>query len=110
MKRWYATLNVLGRPGATIGEIRGVEALETYPWLIHVARRNRVGDTIPADSAGTLVQDTTRIHLCADTKEQLIERINKANELYQIIDVDGENMVLTPHDTDEVYRGLDYEL
>lgn len=110
MKRWYATLNVLGQPGATIGAIKGVEALETYPWLIHIARRNRVGDTIPADSAGTLVQDTTRIHLYADTKEELIERIGKVNELYQILDVNGENMILTPHDTDEVYRGLDYEL
>ena len=110
MKRWYATLNVLGQPGATIGAVKGVEALETYPWLIHIARRDRVGDTIPADSAGTLVQDTTRIHLYADTKEELIERIDKVNELYQIIDVNGENMILTPHDTKEVYEGLDYEL
>lgn len=110
MKRWYATLNVLGQPGATIGAINGVEALETYPWLIHIARRNRVGDTIPADSAGTLVQDTTRIHLYADTKKELIERIDKVNELYQILDINGKNMILTPHDTKEVYEGLDYKL
>lgn len=110
MKRWYATLNVLGQPGASIAQFCGIEALNTYPWLIHIARRNQVGDTIPADSAGTLVQDTTRIHLCADTKEQLIERINKVNELYQILDADGNSIVLTPHDTQEVYRGLDYEL
>lgn len=110
MKRWYATLNVLGQPGATIGEFRGVEALETYPWLIHIARRNRVGDTIPADSAGTLVQDTTRIHLYADTKEELVERLDRANELYEILDTDGNNMVLLPHDTKLVYAGLDYDL
>lgn len=110
MKRWYATVNVLGQPGLTIGEFKGIEALETYPWLIHIARRNCVGDTIPIDSAGTLVQDTTRIHIYADTKEQLIERIGKVNELYQILDVEGNNMVLTPHDLDEVYVGLNYEL
>lgn len=107
-KRWYATLNVLGQPGATIGGFGGIEALESYPWLIHIARRNRVGDTIPEDSAGTLVQDTTRIHLYADTKEELIERIDKVNELYKIYDLDGNNIILTPHDTQEVLHKLDY--
>lgn len=110
MKRWYATLNVLGQPGATIDKFEGIKALETYPWLIHIARRNQVGDTIPADSAGTLVQDTTRIHLYADTKEELVQRIDKVNMLYRILDKDGNNIILTPHDTKEVLDGLDYEL
>ena len=109
-KHWYATLNVLGKPGATIGAFKGIEELETYPWLIHIARRNRIGDTIPADSAGTLIQDTTRIHLFADTKKELIERINKVNELYQITDTNGENIILTPHDTNDIYKGLNYDL
>ena len=108
--RWYATLNVLGRPGAEIAGFSGVKELETYPWLIHIARKNRPGDVIPADSAGTLVQDTTRIHLYGDTKEELIEHINKVNELYKILDKDGNNIILTPHDTEEVLRGLDYDL
>lgn len=109
-KRWYATLNVLGEPGATIAEIRGEKALNTYPWLIHIAKRYQPGDTIPADSAGTLVQDTTRIHVVADTKEELMERIEKVNELYQLIDPNGRNIILKPHDTREVLAGLDYEL
>lgn len=109
-KKWYATLNVLGEPGETIAEFKGVDALETYPWLIHIARKNRPGDTIPADAAGTLVQDTTRIHLYADTKEELMERINKVNELYQLLNPDGKNIILKPHDTEEVYAGLNYEL
>lgn len=109
-KRWYATLNVLGEPGATIAEIRGEKALNTYPWLIHIAKRYNPGDTIPADSAGTLVQDTTRIHLYADTKEELVERIDRVNELYQLLDPNGRNIILKPHDTNEVLAGLDYEL
>jgi len=109
-KRWYATLNVLGEPGATIAEIRGEKALNTYPWLIHIAKRYQPGDTIPADSAGTLVQDTTRIHVMADTKEELMERIDKVDELYQLLDPDGRNIILKPHDTAEVLRGLDYDL
>lgn len=109
-KRWYATLNVLGEPGATIAEIRGEKALNTYPWLIHIAKRYKPGDVIPPDSAGTLVQDTTRIHVVADTKEELMRRIDKVNELYQLVDPDGRNIILKPHDTNEVLAGLDYDL
>lgn len=109
-KRWYATLNVLGQPGATIAEVKGEKALNTYPWLIHIARRDQVGHTIPEDSAGTLVQDTTRIHLVADTKEKLIERLNKTNELFQMFDSEGNSILLKPHDVKEVYDKLDYEL
>lgn len=108
--RWYATLNVLGEPGATIAEIGGERALYSYPWLIHIAKRYRPGDTIPADSAGTLVQDTTRIHVMADTKEELMERIDRVNELYTLTDPAGRNIILKPHDTREVLAGLDYDL
>ena len=109
-KKWYATLNVLGIPGTTIAEVRGEKALNTYPWLIHIARRDGVGHTIPADSAGTLVQDTTRIHVMADSKEELMERIDKVNELFQMLDQDGNSVLLKPHDTKEVLAGLDYDL
>ena len=109
-RHWYATLNVLGVPGATIAEVRGEKALASFPWLIHIARRDGVGHTIPPDSAGTLVQDTTRIHIVAETKEELVERINKANELFQMLDKEGNSVLLKPHDTKEVLEALDYEL
>lgn len=109
-KHWYATLNVLGEPGETIAQFKGIDELMSYPWLIAIARRYRSGEQIPADAAGTLIQDTTRIQLVADTKEQLIERINIVNELYQLINPQGRNIILQPHDTNEIYRGLNYEL
>ena len=109
-KKWYATINVLGIPGTTIAKVTGEAALNSYPWLIHIARRDGVGHTIPADSAGTLVQDTTRIHVMADIKEELMRRIDKVNELYQLIDPEGRNIILKPHDTAEVLAGLDYDL
>ena len=109
-KKWYATLNVLGVPGATIAEVKGEAALNSYPWLIHIARRDGIGHTIPADSAGTLVQDTTRIHVVADTKEELMERVKKAGELFQMFDTEGKSVLLKPHDTEEVLKKLDYKL
>lgn len=109
-RHWYATLNVLGIPGKTIAEVRGEKTLNSYPWLVHIARRDGVGHTIPPDSAGTLVQDTTRIHIMADTKEELVRRIDRANELFQMLDADGNSVLLKPHDTGEVLRSLDYDL
>lgn len=109
-KRWYATVNVLGEPGATIDHFEGIKELESYPWLIHIARQFYDGETIPANAAGTLIQDTTRIHLYADTKEELIDRINCVNELYKLIDSSGRNIILKPHDTKEILSGLDYDL
>ena len=109
-KRWYATVNVLGIPGKTINEVKGEQALNSYPWLVHIARRDGVGHTIPSDSAGTLVQDTTRIHVVADSKEELIERIDKVNELFQMLDKDGKSVLLKPHDTKEILELLDYDL
>lgn len=109
-KKWYATLNVLGIPGKTIAEVRGEDALNSYPWLIHIARRDRPGHTIPANSAGTLVQDTTRIHVVATTKDELIERIDKVNELFEMLDQDGDSVLLKPHNTQELLLKLDYDL
>lgn len=109
-KRWYATLNVLGIPGATIAEVKGEAALNSYAWLVHIARRDGVGHTIPSDSAGTLVQDTTRIHVVADTKEELMIRVKKAGELFQMYDADGNSVLLKPHDTEEILKSLDYDL
>jgi hypothetical protein len=109
-KKWYATINVLGIPGKTIAKVTGEKALSSYPWLIHIARRDGVGHTIPVDSAGTLVQDTTRIHLMAESKEELAERLDKANELFQMFDQAGNSVLLPPHNTRDVIRSLNYDL
>ena len=109
-KRWYATLNVLGIPGATIASVNGEKELNSYPWLVHIARRDGVGHTIPADSAGTLVQDTTRIHVTAETKEALVDRIDKVNELFKMLDEEGNSVLLKPHNTAEVLKALNYDL
>ena len=109
-KKWYATINVLGEPGEVLKSFNGIKELESYPWLIHIARKYHEGGKIPEDSAGTLIQDTTRIHLYAETKKLLIERINKVNELYQLINPDGRNIILAPHDLKEIYDQLNYSL
>lgn len=109
-KHWYATFNVIGRPGECAERFEGMEELKSYPWLIAIGRLYHEGERIPENSKGTLVQVTTRIHIWADTKEQLMERIAKVNELYRIFNEKGENILLAPHDLEDIRNSLNYEL
>ena len=42
---------------------------------------------------------SANIFLIADTKEELIESINKVNAAYKVFDKDGNDMLLKPFDT-----------
>ena len=109
-KRWYATWCVVTKPGKTIDRFEGIDELNSYPWLIHIAQRYQPGDTIPANSAGTLAQLTARIHLYGDTREELLERLKITFELFNPIDTNGESVLMPPHSISDVRNRLDYEL
>lgn len=109
-KRWYATWNVIGKPGAVVDRFVGLEEMKSYPWLIQAAIRYLRGDMIPANSKGTLIQLIARIHIYGDTKEQLLERLDKIQRLYQTYDPEGQKILIEPHDIDELRKALDYEI
>lgn len=108
MNKWYATWNVVAKPGAVINEFRGLEELNSYPWMIGTKIRYRIGDQVPANSKGTLLQLLGRFHLWAETKEQLIERIDHMQTLFDAMDDEGESVLLTPHDVDDLKQRIDY--
>lgn len=110
MNKWYATWNVVARPGAVIKEFRGLEELNSYPWMIGTKIRYRIGDQVPVNSKGTLLQLLGRFHLWAETKEQLFERIEHMQTLFGAVDVEGKNALLTPHDVENLRQKIDYEL
>lgn len=110
MKKWYATWNVVARPGAVIDHFQGLEELNSYPWVISTNIRYKEGDQIPADSKGTLIQLLGRFHLWADTKEQLIDRIDIMQSLFKAIDVEGNDALMTPHDINDLKEKIDYDI
>ena len=109
-KRWYATWNVAGRPGAVCDCFVGLEEMLSYPWLIQAAIRYFKGEKIPENSEGTLIQLTARIHLYGDSKEQLLERLNKIFQLYQVYDQNGEKVLLDTHSIEDLRQKLNYNL
>ncbi len=109
-KKWYATWNVVGLPGRIVAKFVNREALNSYPWLIKFDPNYAVGDKIREHTEGTLLQLAGRIHLMADTKEQLFERIQKLYDLFDVVDENGESIILPGHDVEDLKKRLDYEL
>lgn len=109
-KRWYATWCVVAKPGKVIDHFEGEKELRSYPWFIHEARRYQVGEAIPANSGGTLAQLAARIHIWADTKDQLFERLEKLFQLYNPVDCNSETVLLRPHSINDIRNKIDYEL
>lgn len=109
-KEWYATLNVIGKPDMICNNFPNDKALESYPWLIKIGGRHAVGEKVRSGSAGTLLQLIARINLVAENKTQLIERIKISQDLFQVYDENGEDVVMEGHDVTDIKNRLDYEL
>lgn len=108
--KWYATWNVIGRPGAVIGKHIGLEELRAQPWLVHAAVTYVEGEKIPDTAKGTLIQLVGRIHISGETREDLIANIRKMYEIYHVVDPAGENVLLQPHDPEDLLAQLNYTL
>lgn len=109
-KRWYATLNVVGKPGAEKIRFNKIERLQSKEWIISIARSYFDGETIPQNSGGTLVQLVARIHLYADTKKVLLERIQETYDLLDVTDAYGENALCAQHSVYDLRKNLNYDL
>ena len=97
--------------GDKTGEyIKGIDEIESYPWMIHNAMAYHPGDCIPETAVGTLIQLQSRIHVCGDTIDELIKNLEILYDLYHVYDDRGTEMILTPHDMNELRKSLSYDL
>lgn len=109
-KKWYATWNVIGIPGMLCDKYLNVDALSSYPWIIKIGKSYAPGTKVREHTEGTLLQLVARIHLVADNKEQLFERIAKMHELFDVVDDKGNSIILPGHDVEDLRMRIDYEL
>lgn len=108
--RWYATWNVVGKPGMTCAEFIGKEKIDSYSWVIRNAQTYGPGETIPESAKGTLIQLVSRIHVLGETKEELLAHIDTLQKQYHVKDEAGQDVLMTPHDVNDIRAKLDYEL
>lgn len=108
-KHWYSTLSLLARPG-TISRVEGIKKLEDMPEIIGVTQWHFQGETITPEMRGTLPQTVVRISLKGDSKEKLLQTINNVYDCIKVYDENGEDMLLTPHDLEDLKRNMNYDL
>ena len=108
-KHWYSTISLLGKPG-TISKIEGIDELESMPEIIAVSQWHFVGETITPEMRGTLPQTIVRISLKGDTKEKLLETIKQVYNCVKVYDEQDENMLLSPHDLNDLKAHMNYDL
>ena len=109
-KKWYATWNVIGIPGRLCDRYVNLEALESYPWIIKAGKSYAPGTRVKEHTEGTLLQLVARVHLMADNKEQFFERIRKMQDLLDVVDENGNSIILPGHDVEDLKKRIDYEL
>ena len=109
-KKWYATWNVVGIPGMICDKYENEKMLTSCPWLINIGKRYAEGEKVREGSAGTLIQLIARIHIMADTKEELLERLDYTQKTFNVYNEHGESVILPGHSIDELRGKIDYDL
>lgn len=98
--KWAATLWFLLREG-TIAEIRGMENIERDKRLIANIQRFSLDDVVLPEWIGTEKQVFTRLYFVCDSKEELADALKEYRNKIQVIDKNGESMLLNGFDVDK---------
>ena len=77
-----------------IHRIEGIEEVMSQEGVLHIFLSYKEGDMIDKKIIGTLAQAGIRVILYADTKEQLIERMDKIKNMIKVLNSNNENMII----------------
>lgn len=86
----------------TIGKINGLDEIEKIQDVVSINPSYNQGDCV--EGYGTLKQIVCRFFIVSETKERLIETINRIYELLEVKDIEGKNMLIGKFDTSIIER------
>lgn len=98
--KWAATLWFLLKEGK-IGEIKGLKETERDPKVVANIQRLHEGDTVIPEWIGNEKQVLTRLYLVCDSKRELADKLRYYQEAIQVVDENGNNMLLNGFDIDK---------
>lgn len=101
--RYYCTLSMLAKPGA-IGQIRGVDEVKALDGFVAYTPWYAEGERIGEEALGTQKQIAGRITLEAPSLDSLAKCIDEVYSLYDVVDEDGESLILERFDTADLFR------
>ena len=92
---------MLGKEG-TVSKILGRDKIMEIPGIIDVTIKTVPGDKITKEMIGTLGQIVVRIFFTADNLEKALDIIDDVYSKIQILDENGENMILDVAKREEI--------
>ena len=92
---WADNLVILAKIGE-IAQVKGIEDIMKMDGVLNVTQCHFDGDVI--SGRGTLDQAVARIHLIANTKEDLADLINRILNKIDVIGLDGSSMLMRQFD------------
>ena len=97
--KWGCKLSPLIRTGR-IKKIVGLDKIRDIEGVISINPSYNDGDTV--EGIGTLKQIVCRFYIIADTKEELKKRIDKVYAAFNVIDDNGDSMLMKKFDTQKL--------
>lgn len=82
-----------------IARIEGLDEIQSMPEVLNITQFYNEGEEVPPTCIGNLGQSFARIHLVTNTREELIDAINRVQDTLIITDSNGDNMKLSGLDT-----------
>lgn len=98
---YTGSLNIPLREGI-IGRISGIDEIKKDSSILDFVQYYNIGDEIISSDIGTLAQHFCRIKLILKNKEEFIEKINRVQDVLELEDEDGNDMVYRYFDTDRL--------
>lgn len=88
-------ITYLAKP-STIGKFIGIEEIEKLPGVIKTVKNHQPGDVIPETALGTLIQVILRVFIVSDSYDEMINTVDRINEIVDVLSVEGESVMLPP--------------
>lgn len=97
----YCNHTVLIKPGK-IGKIKGVEEIKNSENILDIVLSYQENDIIPQSALGTLAQVVARIFAFADSEIELTEVIQRIQDKFEVLSVNGESMLLQTFELEDL--------
>lgn len=88
----------------TINNIKGIHEVSSLPFVVGSHVSHLENETINDDNIGRLSQVGFRVLLTADTKEQLLRRMDSIKDTISAFDTDGKEMVIKDYKYSELCK------
>lgn len=102
--KYACNVSFLIKPG-TIHKIKGIEDVLKIPGVIDSVLAHKEGETLTAESVGMLRQIMLRVFATAETEVELKSKLAEIYSSLQVLDENGDNLLLEGLDTNKV-RGV----